>query len=144
MFHPAQRHRPHRRSPQAAPQYPSVRQTGIRRLLPGPQKPAVSVWNATEGVEFNKNSKDYNKENDTYTLYGSAAQDFYLNGALVQVRDGKYEVPVKTTTQDLVFSTDQAGKNVLKSFTTFTPKAFFNWQNVDKKRHNRSNLFKIC
>lgn len=94
-------------------------------------QPAVSVWNATEGVEFNKNSKDYNKENDTYTLYGSAAQDFYLNGALVQVRDGKYEVPVKTTTQDLVFSTDQAGKNVLKSFTTFTPKAFFNWQNVD-------------
>lgn len=94
-------------------------------------KPAVSVWNATDGLEFDKNSADYNKENNTYTLYGSANKDFYLNGKLVQVHDGKYEVPVKADDTELVFSSDQAGKNVLKSFTPFTPQAFFNWQNVD-------------
>ena len=31
----------------------------------------------------------------------------------------------------MVFSTDAAGKNVLKNFSTVTPKAFFNWQVTD-------------
>lgn len=94
-------------------------------------QPAVSVWNATDGLKFDQNSKNFNKQTNTYTLVGGANQDFYLNGRLVQVHNGKYEAPVKANTTELVFSSDQAGRNVLKEFSTVTPKAFFNWQETD-------------
>lgn len=93
--------------------------------------PSVSVWNATDGTSFDENSKDYNKANNTYNLVGGATQDFYLNGKLVQVHNGQYEVPVAANTTQFIFSTDQAGKNVLKELDTTTPKAYFAWQHVD-------------
>ena len=96
-----------------------------------PEKAAVSVWNASDGLAFDKHSADYNKENNTYTLVGGANKDFYLNGKLVQVKDGQYQVPVSADATDLVFSSDAAGKDVVKDFTTVTPKAFFNWQTTD-------------
>lgn len=96
-----------------------------------PEKAAFSVWNASDGLAFDKNSADYNKENNTYTLVGGANKDFYLNGKLVQVKDGQYQVPVSADATDLVFSSDAAGKDVVKDFTTVTPKAFFNWQTTD-------------
>lgn len=94
-------------------------------------KPAVSVWNATNGLAFDQSSTSYNKDTKTYTLIGGANQDFYLNGKLVQVQNGQYFVPVDVNSTNLVFSTDAAGKNVLKNFSTVTPKAFFNWQVTD-------------
>ena len=94
-------------------------------------KPAVSVWNATNGLAFDQSSTSYNKDTKTYTLIGGANQDFYLNGKLVQVQNGQYSVPVDVNSTNLVFSTDAAGKNVLKNFSTVTPKAFFNWQVTD-------------
>ena len=94
-------------------------------------EPAVSVWNATNGLAFDQNSTSYNKDTKTYTLIGGANQDFYLNGKLVQVQNGQYSVPVDVNSTNLVFSTDAAGKNVLKNFSTVTPKAFFNWQVTD-------------
>ena len=94
-------------------------------------KPAVSVWNATNGLAFDQNSTSYNKDTKTYTLIGGANQDFYLNGKLVQVQNSQYSVPVDVNSTNLVFSTDAAGKNVLKNFSTVTPKAFFNWQVTD-------------
>lgn len=93
--------------------------------------PAVSVWNATDGTAFSKTSKDYNTANNTYDLVGGATQDFYLNGKLVQVHNGQYEVPVAADSTQLIFSTDQAGKNVLKELDTTTPKAYFAWQETD-------------
>lgn len=94
-------------------------------------KPAVSVWNATNGLAFDQSSTSYNNDTKTYTLIGGANQDFYLNGKLVQVQNGQYSVPVDVNSTNLVFSTDAAGKNVLKNFSTVTPKAFFNWQVTD-------------
>ena len=94
-------------------------------------EPAVSVWNATNGLAFDQNSTSYNKDTKTYTLIGGANQDFYLNGKLVQVQNGQYSVPVDVNSTNLVFSTDATGKNVLKNFSTVTPKAFFNWQVTD-------------
>lgn len=94
-------------------------------------KPAVSVWNATNGLAFDQSSTSYNKDTKTYTLIGGANQDFYLNGKLVQVQNGQYSVPVDVNSTNLIFSTDAAGKNVLKNFSTVTPKAFFNWQVTD-------------
>ena len=46
------------------------------------------------------------------------------------IRD-RYSVPVDVNSTNLVFSTDATGKNVLKNFSTVTPKAFFNWQVTD-------------
>ena len=94
-------------------------------------KPAVSVWNATNGLAFDQSSTSYNNDTKTYTLIGGANQDFYLNGKLVQVQNGQYSVPVDVNSTNLVFSTDATGKNVLKNFSTVTPKAFFNWQVTD-------------
>lgn len=94
-------------------------------------EPAVSVWNATNGLAFDQNSTSYNNDTKTYTLIGGANQDFYLNGKLVQVQNGQYSVPVDVNSTNLVFSTDATGKNVLKNFSTVTPKAFFNWQVTD-------------
>ena len=54
-----------------------------------------------------------------------------MNGKLVQVQNGQYSVPVDVNSTNLVFSTDATGKNVLKNFSTVTPKAFFNWQVTD-------------
>lgn len=96
-------------------------------------EPGVSIWNATNGLPFNENSADYNKQNNTFTLRGSASDDFYLNGKWVQVDDnGQFAVPVDALgEQNLVFSSDDAGKDVLTTFRNYTLKAKFAWQHVD-------------
>lgn len=50
---------------------------------------------------------------------------------MVQVQDGKYQVPVSVNTTKFVFSTDPEGQHVLKDLSTVTAKAFFNWQKTD-------------
>ena len=100
-------------------------------------KPEVSVWNATNGLAFNPDMKDYDEKTNTYTLRGGATKDFYLNGKLVQVANDQYAVPVDATaTTPLVFSSDQAGKNVLLTFTPATLKAQFAWQHVDGEKQS--------
>lgn len=95
----------------------------------GPNK--VSVWNAVSGLPFSENSSDYNAENKTFTLKGAADRDFFVNGKLVQVENGQFTLPVSVDETDLVFSSDFAGKKVIGSFTSYTPKAQFAWQHVD-------------
>lgn len=98
-------------------------------------KPGVSVWNATNGLAFNQDMPDYNEKTNSYTLRGGANRDFYVNGKLVQVANGQYAFPVAgDDTQPLVFSSDQAGKDVLLTFTPATPKAQFAWQHVDGEK----------
>lgn len=92
---------------------------------------SVSVWNAVDGLAFDQKSPNYDAATKTYTLVGGANHDFYLNGKLVQVQDGKYQVPVSVNTTKFVFSTDPEGQHVLKDLSTVTAKAFFNWQKTD-------------
>ena len=96
-------------------------------------QPGVSIWNATNGLPFNENSDDYDKATNTFNLRGSASDDFYLNGKWVQLDDnGQFAVPVSAQgEQDLVFSSDDGGKDVLTTFRNYTPKAKFAWQHVD-------------
>lgn len=91
----------------------------------------VAVWNAVNGLPYNETSSDYNEENNTYLLRGSANKDFYLNGKLVNVQNGEFVVPVSLDDNNLVFSSDEKGEQVLGKFTTYTPKAQFAWQHVD-------------
>lgn len=95
------------------------------------QNNPVAVWNASDGQTLDKNSSDYDQTSGYYTLRGSASADFYLNGGLVQVQNGEYEVPVKADATQLVFSKDADQKQVLKTLNLYTPQAFFNWQKVD-------------
>ena len=98
-------------------------------------KPEVSVWNATNGLAFNQKMEDYDAKTNTYTLRGGATKDFYLNGKLVQVANDQYAVPVAADEKTpLVFSSDQAGHDVLLSFTPATLKAKFAWQHVDGEK----------
>nr|WP_246011980.1 S8 family serine peptidase [Lactobacillus xujianguonis] len=91
----------------------------------------IAVWNAVNGLPFNENSDDYNADRKVFMLRGGADHDFYVNGKWVQVDQGQFVLPVSVDEQNFVFSSDQAGKNVLGKFTTFTPKANFAWQHVD-------------
>lgn len=91
----------------------------------------VSVWNAVNGLAFDQKSPNYNSVTKTYILFGGANHDFYLNGKLVQVQNGKYQAPVSVDTTEFVFSTDPEGRHVLNSLSTVTAKAFFNWQKTD-------------
>ena len=79
---------------------------------------SVSVWNAVDGLAFDQKSPNYDAATKTYTLVGGANHDFYLNGKLVQVQDGKYQVPVSVNTTKFVFSTDPEGQHVLKDLST--------------------------
>lgn len=98
-------------------------------------KPEVSVWNATNGLAFNQKMEDYDAKTNTYTLRGGATKDFYLNGKLVQVASDQYAVPVAADEKTpLVFSSDQAGHDVLLTFTPATLKAKFAWQHVDGEK----------
>lgn len=99
----------------------------------GPGTTPVVVWNATNGATFNKNSADYDKATDTYYLKGSANEDFYLNGAKVQVQNGTFVVPVKADAKNLVFSRDAEGNDVVNALSTYTPASFFEWQTVDTR-----------
>ena len=61
-------------------------------------------------------------------MRGSATDNFYLNGKLVQVdQNGEFVVPVSLAEQSLVFSIDENGQNLLAKFSTYTPKADFAW-----------------
>lgn len=91
----------------------------------------IAVWNAINGLPFNENSDDYNVGRKVFMLRGGAEHDFYVNGKWVQVDQGQFVLPVSVDEQNFVFSSDQAGKNILGKFTTFTPKAQFAWQHVD-------------
>ncbi|MSE06616.1 hypothetical protein GKC34_12975, partial [Lactobacillus salivarius] len=89
----------------------------------------VSVWNATNGLELDQSSPDYQAATSTYNLRGNATSDFYYNGALVQVdNNGNFVVPVSTNATEVVFTSDAAGKNVVYKLNTATPKAVFAWQ----------------
>ncbi|MEY8662341.1 S8 family serine peptidase [Ligilactobacillus faecis] len=96
----------------------------------------LTVWNATPGLGFSKNSPDYQPATQTYILKGSAQADFYYQGALVQVNDGVYAVPVSVNETTIVFTKDQAGKEVLLSLPTTTPKAVFEWQKAQTRKQN--------
>ncbi|WPC18319.1 S8 family serine peptidase [Pediococcus inopinatus] len=98
---------------------------------------SVSVWNATNGLAYSVTSPDYDADTGTYTLKGSAQNDFYLNGKLVQVVDGEYEVPVSaTSTTPLIFSSDSQGNDVLLNWANATPEAEFAWQHVNGANQN--------
>lgn len=108
--------------------------TALQTLDVAPVKESpnkVSVWNAVSGLPFSENSGDYNAENKTFTLKGAADRDFFVNGKLVQVENGQFTLPVSVDETDLVFSSDPAGKKVIGSFNSYTPKAQFAWQHVD-------------
>ena len=108
--------------------------TALQTLDVAPVKESpnkVSVWNAVSGLPFSESSSDYNAENKTFTLKGAADRDFFVNGKLVQVENGQFTLPVSVDVTDLVFSSDPAGKKVIGSFTSYTPKAQFAWQHVD-------------
>lgn len=96
-------------------------------------EPGVTIWNATNGLPFSKSSVDYDAKDDIYNLRGNAADDFYVNGKLVQVDDNSnFVFPVKAdANQDFIFSSDVAGKDILKKFKNYTLKAEFHWQEVD-------------
>ena len=97
----------------------------------------VAIWNAVNGVPFSTTSEDYNKDTDTYALRGNAAGNFYANGKLVQVdSNGNFVLPVASDEYNLVFSSDEQGKEVLGKFTTYTPKAKFAWQHVDGREQS--------
>lgn len=96
----------------------------------------IAIWNATNGLAFNEKSPDYNADTETYNLRGSANSDFYVNGKLVQVNNGQFVVPVSTDQEDLVFTSDEAGKDILERFANYTPKAKFAWQHVDGENHS--------
>lgn len=84
----------------------------------------VSVWNATNGLELDQSSPDYQATTSTYNLRGNATSDFYYNGALVQVdNSGNFVVPVSTSDTAVVFTSDAAGKNVVYKLNTATPNA---------------------
>lgn len=92
----------------------------------------IAIWNAVNGVPFNSNSQDYSDKNNSYLLRGSATENFYVNGKLVQVApNGEFVLPVSLDEQNLVFTSDENGQNVLRQFTTYTPKADFAWQHID-------------
>lgn len=99
-------------------------------------KTPLTVWNATPGLGFSKNSPDYQATTKTYMLKGSAQTDFYYHGALVQVNDGLYTVPVAVNEKMIVFTKDQAGKEVLLTLPTTTPKAVFEWQKAQTSKQN--------
>lgn len=88
----------------------------------------VSVWNATPGMAFDLTSSDYDENTKTYQLKGSATTDFYYDHQLVSVKDGLYTVSVSPDVSQVTFTSDQAGQNVLLSFSTQTKKAAFAWQ----------------
>lgn len=96
----------------------------------------ITVWNAINHQAFSTDTDDYNEQAHTYTLYGSADHDFYINGKLVQVIDGQYEAAVDVTNNKFVFSSDQAGKDRLYVFTTGDKKKkdpiSFELFNIDK------------
>ncbi|MBP2057091.1 subtilisin family serine protease [Lactobacillus colini] len=101
-------------------------------VSPVSNKRQVSIWNAINGLNFDKKSADYDAKTKTYLLRGNSKTDFYVNKKLVQVDDqGNFVFPVGSKDEKLVFSTDAAGKNVVGSFTTVTPKAKFAWQHVN-------------
>lgn len=92
-------------------------------------RPTIAVWNATNGLALDKQSADYNGQQETYILRGSATKDFYYNGGLVQVAaDGTYAVPVAVAAKTVLLTADAAGKEVLVNLKTATPKAVFAWQ----------------
>lgn len=98
---------------------------------------SVNIWNATNGLAFDQTSPDYNATNKTYTLRGSANQDFYYNGALVQVAtDGTFALPVATNVDQVVLTADPAGQKVLTTLKTSTPKAAFAWQVANTEPHS--------
>ncbi|GEL15407.1 S8 family serine peptidase [Pediococcus cellicola] len=101
------------------------------------QGQSVAIWNATNGLAFSRKSPDYDADTQIYTLKGSAQNDFYLNGKLVQVVDGRFAVPVSAMSTDpLIFSSDAQGNNVLFNWTTSTPEAEFAWQHVNGTDQN--------
>lgn len=110
----------------------------MTKMLPGlknsPQQ--ISVWNATSGLGFDKNSPDYDAKTETFTLRGGATRPFYYNKKLVSVKDNTYELKVDANTKQVVFTSDLAGKDVLFNLKTTTPKAAFAWQKAHTTKQN--------
>ncbi len=113
----------------------------MTKMLPGLKTSSqqVSVWNATAGLGFDKNSPDYDVKAKTFTLRGGATRPFYYNKKVVPIKDHTYEIKVAPDTKQVVFSSDLAGKNVLFTLNTTTPKAAFAWQ----KAHTTKQSFGI-
>lgn len=97
--------------------------------------PKLAIWNATNGLDYDQKSPDYQVDSKTFLLRGNSIGDFYVNGKLVQVdAHGNFVVPVAINQTKLVFSSDAAGQQLLKRFVTTTPKAKFAWQHVDGEK----------
>lgn len=100
----------------------------------------VNVWNAVDGLGFDKDSKFYDAKTNGYTLVGGTTQPFYYNGQLVEPKaDSTYSLNVNADAEKVVFTADQAGKDVLLTLNTATPKAAFAWQ----KAHTTVQSFGI-
>ncbi len=97
----------------------------------------VNVWNAVDGLGFDKDSKFYDAKTNSYTLVGGTTQPFYYNGQLVEPKaDSTYSLNVNADVEKVVFTADQAGKDVLLTLNTATPKAAFAWQKAHTTEQN--------
>lgn len=97
----------------------------------------INVWNAVDGLGFAKDSKFYDAKTNTYTLVGGTTQPFYYNGQLVEPKaDSTYSLNVNADVAKVVFTSDQAGKDVLLTLNTATPKAAFAWQKAHTTEQN--------
>ncbi|MDE7023978.1 MAG: peptidase S8, partial [Ligilactobacillus sp.] len=62
---------------------------------------------------------------------------FYYNGQLVEAKaDSTYSLNVNADVKKVVFTSDQAGKDVLLTLNTTTPKAAFAWQKAHTTEQN--------
>lgn len=78
---------------------------------------SLLLYNIWAGEVTDETDPYYNKEDDTYTIYGYYPKDFYLNGQKVTVdEDGTFTAKLKTGGEvtKLVFSLSSDGKRVIK------------------------------
>ncbi|RVU77757.1 hypothetical protein [Lactobacillus xujianguonis] len=78
-----------------------------------PGHKAISVWNTLDHDSFSTDTDDYDADSDTFTIRGGATHDFYYDGKLVKVTNGTYAVSVDANKDEIDFTSDKDGKNII-------------------------------